>query len=102
MNKLTFGRGAFYAVGLAGFLSLLAMIAATAGYGTFENGMYDPPPIDVKWLATVVVSGIGNGLAFVAVWMGWGGRASQTTTKTVTVTEPTPEAAELVKKAVTK
>lgn len=56
---------------LAGLFSLIAMIAANAGYGTFENGVYDPPPIDVKWLAAVIATGVGNGVAFLAYSLNW-------------------------------
>ena len=59
---------------IGGFFGIAATLAAAFGWGTYDHatGMFDPPPIDVKALAGLIVTGLGNGLAALAVIRGWG------------------------------
>ena len=63
-----------FAAYLSGFLGIAATLAATFGWGTYDQttGLFDPPPIDVKGLAGFVIAGLGNVIAALAVMRGWG------------------------------
>lgn len=56
---------------LIGALSLIALVASHAGYGTFEGGVYDPPPINIAWLSAIIAGAATNVIAFAAYMLGW-------------------------------
>lgn len=65
-------RISVYAIGAA--LAGAAAIAAALGWGEYDPvaRTFDPPPIDLAWLAGWVVTGAGNAIAALAVLRGWG------------------------------
>jgi hypothetical protein len=54
-------------------LGILAGLAAASGYGTydFETGDFDLHPFNVQEVGTLIVMGLGNVAAAVALWRGW-------------------------------
>ncbi|MDI3335850.1 hypothetical protein QKW60_05495 [Defluviimonas aestuarii] len=74
MDNATKTRGLVYILGLAG--SGVALWLAASGFATFDiaTGELDIHPFNVTQVITQAVSWIGNGLALLAVWRGWGKR----------------------------
>jgi hypothetical protein len=72
MNGMSKLRLFAYLVGAG--LSIAAAMAASAGLGTYDpaTGYFDPHPIPVEALATLIVTGLTNALAALALWRGWG------------------------------
>ncbi|MDQ2067639.1 hypothetical protein Q9295_14775 [Xinfangfangia sp. CPCC 101601] len=70
MTKMTMSRGLFY------LASLLAGGLALAGLADFDpaSGMLDIRPFDLREFSLTLLATIGNALAALAVWKGWGGR----------------------------
>lgn len=74
MNTTSKARGAVYLIGLLG--SGGALWLAATGHAVYDpaTGDIDILPFNVPQLATQAVSWLGNGLALIAVWRGWGRR----------------------------
>jgi hypothetical protein len=74
MNLASALRLAVYAIGLAA--GVAATWAASQGLGTYdpESGVFDLHPFRVDAVVTTAVATVGNLLAGIAVWRGWGAR----------------------------
>lgn len=72
MNTTSKARGAVYLLGLLG--SGGALWLAATGHATYDpaTGDLDILPFNVPQVITQAVSWIGNGVALLALWKGWG------------------------------
>ena len=72
MNAPSKARGLVYIAGIIG--SGAALWLAASGHAVYDpaTGDIDILPFNVPQLVTQAVSWIGNGLALIAVWRGWG------------------------------
>lgn len=61
---------------VTGFLIGVAGLASAYGWGTYDSTsmMFDPPPVHVGLLATLLVSAGSPLLAAMALFKGWGRR----------------------------
>ena len=74
MDNASKTRSAVYFVGVLG--SGAALWLAASGFATYDlaTGELDILPFNVTQVVTQAVSWVGNGLALLAVWRGWGAR----------------------------
>lgn len=72
MDNASKFRSLIYVAGILG--SGAALWLTAHGYATYDSasGVLDIQPFNVAQVATQLVSWVGNGLALMAVWKGWG------------------------------